>query len=240
MESPESTGVESEITEVTPDVATVEAPEKSFMPESEGIFMMERIVPAFLDITRAIRAGDPNAETMAEGLIGTLRENGREAKEKNSDEGVWTATAELFRAVFTERQDAMALVKRTETYDKHPGYAWKTLCTLCYLGGSVDPNVLPKLAVNLHMGVAEFVCRGTMHMPDVYEQHVVGWFDEYWARTFENARFRFHAPRFVEIDFRVARKAPLPVRVQRILRAAAFGLNAALPERGREWFILDE
>lgn len=224
MESAESTRVESE---------------ETFEPEPEGIFMMERIVPAFLDITRAIRAGDPNAPTMAEGLIGTLRENGRDAGEKSAEDGVWTAAGELCRAVFTERRETMALVKLSETYDLHDGFAWKTLCTLCYLGGSIDPNVLPKLAINLHMGVAEFVCRGTFHMPELYEQNVAGWFDEYWTSTFENARFRFHAPRFVELDLRLARKAPLPVRVQKILRAAADGLAAALPERGRDWFLMD-
>jgi hypothetical protein len=207
------------------------------MPEPEGLFMIERIVPAFLQASRAFAEGRPEAETLIEVLVGNLRENARDAGEAGAKgEGVWTAAAELFRAVFTERQEAVTLVEATKALDANPGYAWKTLCALYYLGASTDRHVLPALAVNLHMAVAEFICRGTMHMPEVYEKIVADWFSAYWRRTFEHARFRFFAPRLVDLDLRSAAKSDISIRVQRTLRAAADGLAMPLPERGREWF----
>jgi hypothetical protein len=107
---------------------------------------------------------------------------------------------------------------------------------MTYLGGSVDIRTLPQLAVNLHMAVAEYVCRGTVHMPDVYVNVVAPWFGAFWWRVFNNARFRFIMPKFVEMDLKEALESDPGVVVQRVLRAAAIGLGMQLPERGREWF----
>jgi len=230
-----------------PDVAPTEAeiplppleelrPEPA-PPEPEGIFMMERIVPAFMQATRAFAEDRPDAETLIEVLVGSLRENARDAGEAGAKgAGLWTAAADLFRAVFTDREAAMVLVERTNKLDENPGYAWKTLCALSYLGASTDRNILPAFAINLHLAVAEFICRGTVHMPEVYEQVVADWFVTYWRRAFEHARFRFFAPRLVDLDLRQAAKSDIMMRVQGTLKAAANGLAVSLPERGREWF----
>ena len=214
--------------------------------EVEGRIMMEGVLPSFLAATRAAAEGYPQADELYTSLIAVLEHNAREAQsgqqtggaeETEESVALWTAAADLCRAVFVEHRGALDLVQHAQELDKHAGYSWKTLCVLCYLGGSVDKKTLPLLAVNLHMAVAEFVYAGTHHIPDVYEQVIAGWFCSFWERAFETSRFRFQAPRMVEMDLKSALRSDPQVRVQRVLSAMAFGLATSLPDRGREWFL---
>jgi hypothetical protein len=211
--------------------------------EIEGRIMMEGVLPSFLTAIRAAAEGHPRAEELQTSLIAALEHNAKQAREGNggADEteesvALWTAAVDLCRAVFIEHRSALDLVQHAQELDKHAGYPWKTLCVLCYLGGSIDERTLPLFAINLHMAVAEYVYTGTHQIPEVYEQVVAGWFCAYWERTFEKARFRFQAPRMVEMDLKAALRSDPPVRLQRVLSAMAFGLATSLPERGREWF----
>lgn len=204
--------------------------------EAAGIAMMSGILPLFLSVAHAMEEGYAESEPMATNLIGLLERNAQELHEESERDGLWTAAAALCRAVFLEHHRALDLIERTKELDRHAGYAWKTLCALSYLGASVDKYAIPALRVSLHMAIAEFVCAGTSRIPELYSSVVVPWFETYWLRTFERMRFRFQTPKLVEMDLRAARDSDPSVRVQRILRSVAFGLNVALPERGREWF----
>jgi hypothetical protein len=73
-------------------------------------------------------------------------------------------------------------------------------------------------------------------VPGLYEEGIVPWFAAYWQRSFENARFRFYLPQLVASDLDDAFKSPISIRLQRILRAVAFGVWEPLPEKGRAWF----
>lgn len=204
--------------------------------QAAGMAMMEGVVPLFLAAAHAMEEGYAEAEPMATALIELLERNARELKEENESEGLWTAAASLCRAVFLEHRRALDLIESTKELDRHEGYAWKTLCALSYLGASVDKYAIPALRVSLHMAIAEFVYMGTSRIPELYATTVAPWFEAYWARTFERMRFRFQTPKLVEMDLAAARGSDPSVRVQRILRSVAFGLNISLPERGREWF----
>jgi hypothetical protein len=201
-------------------------------------FVMEVVLPVFLDAGNAMMEGAPDAQEKINALIAGLERNAQDANE--GEDGFWTAAVALCKAVFIERDRALNLVKRSEDLDKREGFSWKTLCVLCYIGGSMDAHALPRLAVMLHMAIAEYVHRHTSHNQELYEQRIVPWFARFWERIFENARFRFYAPTMVEWDLRDALKSPPAIRVQRVLRAAAFGLWEPLPEKGRAWFEVGE
>ncbi|HXC25221.1 MAG TPA: hypothetical protein VNU46_04840 [Gemmatimonadaceae bacterium] len=200
----------------------------------EGTIMMESVLPSFLSAARARAEAHPAANDLVAGLIAVLESNAKAAEE--GEDGLWTAAAALARAIFEEQWLAQRLIDHSQELDKRDGYAWKTLCTLCYIGASLDPHALPILSVNLHMAIAEFVYKGTHHLPELYEKAIVDWFTAYWQRIFADARYRFWGPRLVEMDLRTVAKSDPQVRLQRLLRAMATGLSTSLPERGREWF----
>ncbi len=229
-----------EIPDVTPpEFAELDPNAAENMPdfelhEARATTVMEVVLPFFLDAGRAVMENTPDAQIRVYNLLAGIERNSAQADE--GDDGFWRAASTIIRAVLIDREDAMQLVKRSEELDKHEGFSWKTLCVMCYLGGSMDTNALPRMSVMLHMAVAEYVHRHVSHNQPVYEQGIVPWFAWFWERSFENAKFRFYAPRIVAMDLRDALKSPMDVRWQRILRAASFGLWEPIPEKGRAWF----
>lgn len=202
--------------------------------EAKATVIMEVVLPLFLEAGRSVMSSSGDAPERVANLLVSLQNSAKEAEE--GPDGFWTAAAEICRAVFLDQQDPVELAKRTEELDKREGFAWKTLCVLCYLGASFHAHALPRLSITLHMAVAEYIHRHTSYNQAVYELRLMPWFTWFWYRTFENSKFRFYAPSFVEMDLSDAMKGPPGVRLQRVLRAIAFGLWEPIPEKGREWF----
>lgn len=209
-------------------------PEVQKAEETKARAIMEVVLPLFLDAGRALMSDAEDATTRVVHLLDVLDQNAQGAGE--GEDGFWTAAAALARATLVERDAAMQLVERAGKLDERDGFAWKTLCVLCYLGASMDAAVLPRMAIMLHMSIAEYVYRHVPHPSSLYDEFIVQWFTWYWERVFEEARFRFYTPQIVAMDLRDAAKSEPPVRIQRVLRAMAFGLWEPLPEKGRDWF----
>lgn len=202
--------------------------------ETKARAIMEVVLPLFLDAGRAVMVEAEDATTRVVHLLDVLEQNAKAAGE--GEDGFWTAAVELSRSVLVERDAAMQLVERANRLDTREGFAWKTLCVLCYLGASMDAAVLPRMAVMLHMSIAEYVYRHVPHPSPLYDEFIVSWFTWYWERVFAESRFRFYTPQIVTMDLRDAVKSEPEVRIQRVLRAMAFGLWEPLPEKGRDWF----
>ncbi len=202
--------------------------------EVKGRMMMEVVFPAFLDAARAHAEEASDAGNRIAALIDVLQHNATELGE--AGDGFWSSAVAVCRAVFIEREDALALIERTKALDAREGYSWKPLCVLCYIGASLAPQVIPRLSVNLHMAVAEYIYAHTYHIPALYEQIVMPWFCAYWQRTFDNARYRFIGPRFIEMELQHALGTAPPIRLQQVLQVIAMGLGEPLPERGKAWF----
>jgi len=200
--------------------------------ETRARAIMEVVLPLFLDAGRALIEDTDDATTRVVRLLDVLQQNADNTGE--GKDGFWHSALQLSRSVLVERDSAVQLVERAGVLDQRDGFAWKTLCVLCYLGGSMDPAVLPRMAVMLHMSIAEYIYR---HVPSaLWDDFLASWFTWYWERMFATARFRFYTPQVVAMDLREAVKSAPAVRVQRVLRAMAFGVWEPLPEKGRAWF----
>lgn len=218
----------------TPVVLDENSPEFK-LQEKRATIVMEVVVPQMLEAGRALMTGARDAPERVASLLVMLANT---AREENEDEnGFWTSARSICYAIFVDGESAIDIAKRTEELDKREGFAWKTQCVMAYLAASMHPHVIPRLAITLHMAVAEFIHRHTSYNPEVYEVRLMPWFVWFWYRTFENAKFRFYAPPFVAMDLDDAMKSPPGVRLQRVLRAIAFGLWEPLPEKSKQWFV---
>src|SRR5689334_492280 len=90
--------------------------ELSNREEIEAKMMMEGILPSFLTATRAASEGHPQAEEFQNNLIASMERNAKGALEQKGDGdaaeaeesvALWTAAADLCRAVFIEQRAAL-------------------------------------------------------------------------------------------------------------------------------------
>lgn len=210
------------------------SPEFKFQ-EGRAVAIMELAIPLMLEAGRSVMMGNADAGERVASLIVMLENSHKEPGQ--GEDGFWLAARDIVYAIFVQQESAVDIARRTEALDKGEGFAWKTLCVMAYLAASLHPHVIPRLAITLHMAVAEFIHRHTSYNPQVYELKLMPWFVWYWYRTFENSKFRFYAPPFVAMDLDDAMKSPPNVRLQRVLRAIAFGVWEPIPERSKHWFV---
>jgi hypothetical protein len=212
---------------------TIQAPDA---PVTDASAVLQYVLPSFLTALQAVSEKRADAGEVVEPLLQQIDQDAEQAEGEAKE--FWLAVARVLRMVLVDQPGPMPLIDAVEEWEDKPEDGWKVVCTLCYIGASVDQRAVPTLQIAIHMTIAEFLYDATHEDAELYEGVVLPWFETFWKQVFGEARFRFTSPRMVETALNASLESPTDVRLQRLLGAIGFGLNVTLPDEGKNWFQL--
>lgn len=111
----------------------------------------------------------------------------------------------------------------------------RTLRGITYFVASFRPNTDLRDALHLQLNVAEYITSKLALGARTNERIAVPLLESSWRERFENARFRFQAPRLVETELQDAASLDPISRLKTVLKSIARGLEVSIQPGVRDW-----
>jgi hypothetical protein len=136
--------------------------------------------------------------------------------------GLWTGAADIIKGIFNGSYQFQELVSLSEKFAAENNYALKQVCLL---GGTFQKDIIPENVIYTHIIVFQEIIRNFITFPFLYRQIAIPFFRNYWEKKFNNNRFRFKHPNYVQGQLETDFKSPPDKIVQKILYTIITSLN---------------
>jgi hypothetical protein len=217
----------------TPSEAPTDASRGLSEDEQHGLgaMLLDHVVlPSFARAASVYLENPRSGEVLAKSLIDACR---AEAEDDDIRASFWLAAADVCEFAIVKGKSAAEQLELTR--NARESEALRTIGALGYLGASLDASTLPRMALELHLALVEYIFAKMTSDPDAYRTLVLPFFMKYWIETFNRKRFLFRAPALVQSQLEALPTVPPALRLQQLMHVLCFGLEYPLTGRIAAW-----
>lgn len=135
---------------------------------------------------------------------------------------LWISSADIIKATFNGSYSFKDLLDMGDKYSQENNYILKHICLL---GATFQKDIIPENTIFTHIIIFQELVRSLISFPFLYKKIAVPFFKNYWEHKFNNNRFRFISPFYVQSQLESAFKLPPDKIIQKILYIIITSLN---------------
>jgi hypothetical protein len=150
------------------------------------------------------------------------------------DQQLWITAAELLEQIHSQEVSHIEIIRRSKQFDPQSD---TVLQAIGYLVATLQDNIPLEEAIRVHMELARFVYENLRQLSAVYRRVILPFFIDYWKSKFERMPLLFRSTQFVSRILNTEKNLPEAERLQFILMAVAFSINAKLLPEFVRWVM---